>query len=128
MAKINYLKFILIIMSISLGIMYFYRWKFGETLTFTSQGRSKVSSFQRNGRSYALARFLSEGSGRFVIYTLSYQDENNQLIQTQFTTCGTFKLAADRILFVEPVDFHCTMLLTPIDELMGRSPVIEVRF
>lgn len=105
-----------------------YYWLFGEPLFFTTQGDRQYATFQRNGKSYQLSRFESDGSGNYTHYTLSTLDQNNQPVEQEFTTCGRFKLQSDRILFVEPYEFHCGLLTTPFNELTRRSPVAVFRF
>jgi hypothetical protein len=105
-----------------------YYWLFGQPLFFRIEGDRQVATFERQGKHYTLSKFESDGSGNYTLYTLSTLDKNHQRSEQEFTTCGKFKLEADRILFIEPYQFHCGILFTPINELMGKSTVQVVKF
>jgi hypothetical protein len=105
-----------------------YYWLFGQPIFFRSEGGRRIATFERKGKHYTLSKFESSGSGNYTFYTLSILDRNHQRIEQEFITCGTFKLEADRILFVGPYQYHCGILLTPINELSGKSTVQVVKF
>jgi hypothetical protein len=131
----RYKKFIILAIA-PLVFIYGYYWLFGEPLFFKDDGdpcgiceaARQSATFERKGRVYLLSRVNSPGSGNYTLYTLSAKDEKGQKIQEEFSTCGKFKLEADRILFFEPREFHCGFLLTPIDELTGNFTVRSMKF
>jgi hypothetical protein len=112
----------------SLAALPAYYWFFGEPLSFRAEGDRQVATFERKGQSYSLSRFESPGSGSYILYTLSTLDKNNQRMAKEFTTCGKFKLEAERILFFEPYQFHCGILTTPIYEWSGQITVQTFEF